>query len=45
MEREGSSMQLTEQHVIDRSDPRYSVIDAAAFKSKGERNDAAHHQN
>ncbi len=27
-------MQLTEQHVIDRKDPRYDVIDAAAFKSK-----------
>ncbi len=27
-------MQLVEQHVIDRKDPRYAVIDAAAFKSK-----------
>lgn len=27
-------MQLVEQHVIDRRDPRYSVIDEAAFKSK-----------
>ncbi len=27
-------MQLTEQHVIDRADPRYDVIDAAAFASK-----------
>ncbi|HLQ30701.1 MAG TPA: transposase [Ktedonobacteraceae bacterium] len=27
-------MQLTEQHVIDRKDPRYAVIDAAAFASK-----------
>src|SRR5260370_10538263 len=27
-------MQLTEQHIIDRTDPRYSVIDAAAFASK-----------
>jgi putative transposase len=27
-------MQLVEQHVIARSDPRYSVIDVAAFKSK-----------
>ena len=27
-------MQLVEQHVIDRSDPRYAVIDAAAFASK-----------
>src|SRR6266496_3752596 len=27
-------MQLTEQHVINRADPRYDVIDAAAFASK-----------
>ncbi len=27
-------MQLVEQHCINRDDPRYSVIDAAAFKSK-----------
>jgi putative transposase len=27
-------MQLTEQHIIDRNDPRFAVIDAAAFKSK-----------
>jgi putative transposase len=27
-------MQLTEQHIIDRKDPRYAVIDAAAFASK-----------
>ena len=27
-------MQLVEQHCIDRHDPRYGVIDAAAFKSK-----------
>ncbi len=27
-------MQLVEQHVIDRNDPRYAVIDAAAFASK-----------
>ena len=27
-------MQLVEQHVIDHSDPRFAVIDAAAFKSK-----------
>jgi putative transposase len=27
-------MQLVEQHVIDRKDPRYAVIDEAAFKSK-----------
>ncbi len=27
-------MQLTEQHVIKRGDPRYAVLDAAAFKSK-----------
>jgi hypothetical protein len=27
-------LQLVEQHVIDRRDPRYAVIDEAAFKSK-----------
>ena len=27
-------MQLVEQHVISKSDPRYAVIDAAAFASK-----------
>src|SRR6266581_2993449 len=27
-------MQLVEQHVIDRSDPRFAVIDEVAFKSK-----------
>jgi hypothetical protein len=27
-------MKLTEQHVISKSDPRFAVIDAAAFKSK-----------
>jgi putative transposase len=27
-------MQLTEQHVINKSDPRFAVIDAAAFQSK-----------
>jgi hypothetical protein len=27
-------MQLVEQHVIDRKDPRYAMIDEAAFKSK-----------
>src|SRR6266851_6419822 len=27
-------MQLVEQHIIDRHDPRYTVIDAAAFASK-----------
>jgi putative transposase len=27
-------VQLVEQHVIERSDPRYQVIDEAAFKSK-----------
>src|SRR5260370_29903 len=31
---EVNGMQLVEQHVIDRNDPRYSVIDEAAFKSK-----------
>lgn len=32
--REGNIVQLVEQHCISRSDPRYSVIDEAAFKSK-----------
>jgi putative transposase len=27
-------MQLVEQHVINRTDPRFAIIDAAAFKSK-----------
>jgi len=27
-------MQLVEQHIIDRHDPRYAIIDAAAFASK-----------
>ena len=27
-------MQLVEQHVIKRDDPRYTTIDEAAFKSK-----------
>jgi len=27
-------MQLTEQHIIERNDPRFASIDAAAFKSK-----------
>jgi hypothetical protein len=27
-------MQLVEQHVIDRKDPRFAVIDKAAFASK-----------
>ncbi len=27
-------MQLVEKHVIDRDDPRYRAIDAAAFASK-----------
>ena len=29
-----NSVQLVEQHVIDKHDPRYCVIDEAAFKSK-----------
>jgi hypothetical protein len=33
-EKGGEYMQLTEQHVISSSDPRYTVIDEAAFKSK-----------
>ncbi len=31
---EGSIMQLVEQHCIDKKDPRYAMIDEAAFKSK-----------
>jgi putative transposase len=27
-------MQLTERHIINRDDPRFAVLDAAAFKSK-----------
>jgi putative transposase len=27
-------MRLVEQHVIDRADPRFAIIDEAAFKSK-----------
>ena len=27
-------MQLVEQHILDRNDPRYATIDAAAFASK-----------
>jgi len=33
-QQEVSIMQLVEQHIIDKSDPRYAVIDAAAFASK-----------
>src|SRR5215469_1730195 len=32
--KESSSMRLVEQHVISKRDPRYTVIDEAAFKSK-----------
>jgi putative transposase len=32
--KEVTAMQLVEQHVIDRNDPRYPIIDAAAFASK-----------
>jgi len=32
--REDEIMQLVEQHVINRKDPRFEVIDAAAFASK-----------
>jgi putative transposase len=32
--KEGGSMQLTEQHIIERKDPRYQLIDSASFKSK-----------
>src|SRR5260221_26277 len=34
IERGVNSVQLVEQHCIRKSDPRYSVIDEAAFKSK-----------
>jgi putative transposase len=34
LSKESGIMQLTEQHVIDRKDPRFAVIDAAAFQSK-----------
>jgi putative transposase len=33
-EKESRGMQLVEQHVIKRDDPRYQIIDEAAFKSK-----------
>jgi uncharacterized phage-like protein YoqJ len=33
-QQEVKKMQLVEQHVIDKSDSRYAVIDEAAFKSK-----------
>ncbi len=33
-------MQLVEQHVIRRSDPRFAPIDAAAFKAKNRYNAA-----
>jgi putative transposase len=32
--KEEKTMQLVERHVIRRSDPRFAVIDEAAFKSK-----------
>ncbi len=32
--KERTSMQLVEQHIIEKHDPRYSVIDEAAFESK-----------
>jgi hypothetical protein len=32
--KEGHSIATGEQHVIDRHDPRYAVIDEAAFTSK-----------
>jgi putative transposase len=32
--KEESHMQLVEQHIIDKHDPRYAAIDAAAFASK-----------
>ena len=30
----GEEMQLVEQHVIDKADPRYAIIDETAFKAK-----------
>ena len=33
-EQEVARMQLVEQHRIDRHDPRFAAIDAAAFASK-----------
>ena len=33
-EKEEAAMQLVEQHIIDRDDPRFAAIDEAAFKSK-----------
>ena len=38
-------MQLTEQHIIDRKDPRYAVIDAASFASKNLYNAALEEEN
>jgi putative transposase len=35
-------MQLTEQHLIRKGDPRYAAIDAAAFASKNLYNQAIH---
>src|SRR5260370_33404071 len=32
--KESSSMQLVEQHVINKNNPRFAMIDEAAFKSK-----------
>jgi putative transposase len=32
--KESTDMQLVEQHIINQNDPRFAVIDAAAFKSK-----------
>src|SRR5258708_35004123 len=36
-------MQLTEQHLIRKGDPRYAAIDAAAFASKNLYNQATYH--
>jgi putative transposase len=36
-------MRLLEQHVIDKTDPRYQAIDAAAFASKNLYNLANYH--
>jgi len=38
-----TEMQLVEQHVIAKNDPRYLLIDEAAFKSKNLYNAALYH--
>src|SRR5690348_14196428 len=43
LNKETKIMQLVEQHVIARNDPRYQAIDAAAFASKNLYNLANYH--